>query len=76
MRPSLTYSYAYLRKYHSLEVRYTRLQQGPVRFTFAADGETLDDDDMRATDDDRDEEMASFTSFPQPGTIGENESDS
>ena len=65
-----------LRKYRSLEVRYTRLQQGPVRFTFTAEGEMLDEDDTGANEDDKDEEMASFTSFPQPGTIGENESDS
>lgn len=44
------------RKYRSLEVRYTRLQQGPLRFTFTAEGENLDDDDVN-DDNEEDDTM-------------------
>ena len=66
-----------IRKYRSLEVRYTRLQQGPVRFTFTSEGEALDEDDIFTSDSDKDEEMASFTAFPPPGSaLDDNESNS
>ena len=48
------------------------MQQGPVRFTFTAEGETLDENEL-GDDDQEEEEMASFTAFPSPG---EGESDS
>ena len=48
-------------------MRYTRLQQGPVKFTFTAEGETLDENDMEDETNKEEEEMASFTTFPLPG---------
>jgi hypothetical protein len=37
--------YYWRKKYRSLEVRYTRLRQGPMRFTFTSEGETLEEED-------------------------------
>ena len=35
------------RKYRSLEVRYSRLRQGPMRFTFTAEGENVEEEEWR-----------------------------
>lgn len=34
------------RKYSRLHVRYSRLQQGPVRFTFTAQGEMVEEEEV------------------------------
>ena len=34
-----------VRRYNRLQVRYSRLSQAPVRFTFTQSGEMLEDDD-------------------------------
>ena len=61
------------RKYSRLHVRYSRLQQGPVRFTFTEHGETveeedfaenLSDDDPTYADDQKLEKIA-----PLPGAM-------
>ncbi|XP_011403900.1 PREDICTED: VPS10 domain-containing receptor SorCS1-like [Amphimedon queenslandica] len=44
--------YYYKKKYRSLEVRYTRLRQGPMRFTFSSEGETLEEEDWRNDEED------------------------
>ena len=45
------------RKYRSLEVRYTRLRQGPMRFTFTSEGESLEEEDWKEDEEeDKDEE--------------------
>ena len=49
-------SFAFVRKYRKLEVRYTRLRQGPMRFTFTAEGETLEEEDYPDSDEDTDNE--------------------
>ena len=41
-----------LRKYNRLNVRYSRLQQSPVRFTFTQRGEMVEEDDDDDMDDD------------------------
>lgn len=70
-------SCAHARKYRSLEVRYSRLRQGPVRFTFSAEGENLDDEDWKddtqdppkpsqsrpAVQEDRDDTAVEFQQF-------------
>ena len=43
-----------IRKYRKLEVRYTRLRQGPMRFTFTAEGETLEEEDYPNSDEESD----------------------
>ena len=42
------------RKYSRLHVRYSRLQQGPVRFTFTAQGEMVEEEEVadNISDDD------------------------
>lgn len=35
------------RKYRSLEVRYSRLRQGPMRFTFTAEGENVEEEEWK-----------------------------
>ena len=43
--PSYVYHFCPSRKYSQLQVQYTRLQQGPVRFTFTAQGEMMEEED-------------------------------
>ena len=40
------------RKYSRLYVRYSRLQQSPVRFTFTQHGEMVEEEDDKNVDDD------------------------
>ena len=56
LSPLCLFSFDFNRKYRKLEVRYTRLRQGPMRFTFTAEGETLEEEDYPDSDEDDNEE--------------------
>ena len=55
------------RKYSRLHVRYSRLQQGPVRFTFTAQGEMVEEDEV--ADNLSDEEDPTYGNDHKMGTV-------